>query len=147
MKYGIEVYGSCAANQINRLQVIQSGLLKILLKRDLRGRTNAIHRELNILKVSDIYKMQIYVFVNNCSTPLVPERFNTYFNIRHSTYNLRNIGLEPNFARRNVGFSTVKNIGSRMWNGMDEGLKQKAHQKNFRKHVARFLIDSYREDT
>ena len=46
IKYGIEVYGSCSKEQLHRFQVIQSGLLKILLSVNRRTDTNQLHSNL-----------------------------------------------------------------------------------------------------
>ena len=145
IKYGIEVYGSCSSNQLHRLQVVQSGLLKLLLKKERRTNTNALHSEMKLLKVTDIYKLQLIMFVNNCSQGRLPRHFRSYFNTRISEYNLRNLGLEPAYGRIGIGYFTVKNTGSRLWNEIPEELKHKAKQLNFRKHVAQHLISSYIE--
>ena len=58
INYGIEVYGCCADNQLKRIQVIQSSLLKVILRKERKYSTDQLHSELRRLKVEDIYKMQ-----------------------------------------------------------------------------------------
>ena len=50
--YGIEVYSSCSETHINRLQVIQNKLLKLILKLDRLTATNILHKEINLLEVT-----------------------------------------------------------------------------------------------
>ena len=97
IKYGIEVFGSCSKEQLHRLQVLQSGLLKLLLHVDRRTDTNKLHLDLRILKVEHIYKMQLLMFVNNCRQKRCPTFFNSYFTMRMTRYILSNRSLE-NFS-------------------------------------------------
>ena len=66
IKYGIEIYGNCANKHQDKLQVIQNGLLKLLSNNDRRTSTNLIHTDFRLLKVRDIYKVQVMTFVNKC---------------------------------------------------------------------------------
>ena len=143
IKYGIEVYGSCSKTQLHRLQVIQSGLLKILLRKDRRYDTNQLHSDLRILKIVDMYKMQLLMFTNTClQTKSIPY-FNSYFTQREVPYSLRRHGLDPDYANINVGYFSVKNICSRQWNDFPAELKEKSKQLNFRKHIARHYLSFY----
>ena len=47
----VEVYGSAAKCTLNRLQVIQSKLIKLLAGKRYSDSSTALHRHLNILKV------------------------------------------------------------------------------------------------
>ena len=64
ISYGIEVYGSCSDTSLERLQVIQNKLLKLLLRLDPYTSTNLLHRELNISKVKDLYNTSLLLFVH-----------------------------------------------------------------------------------
>ena len=55
----------------------------------------------------------------------------------------RNRGLEPDYARIDVGFDTVKNKCSRLWNSTPDELKDKGIQKNFKKCVTRYYLSKY----
>ena len=44
MKYGIEVYWNCSAKNINKIQVTQNKLLKLILYKDRRTPTDVIHK-------------------------------------------------------------------------------------------------------
>ena len=147
IKYGIEVYGSCSKTQLHRLQVIQNGLLKILMKKNRRYDTNQLHLDLRILKIKDMYKMQMLIFLSTCQQKKSIPYFNSYFLQRTNPYPIRNRGLQPDFRRSNVGYFSVKNICSREWNNIPIQLKQKSTQLNFRKHIARHYLSFYSQNT
>ena len=66
IKYGIEVFGDFANEYLQKLQVIQNKLLKLLLNFDHRMSTNEIHQQLSLLKVVDIHTVNVLSFVNEC---------------------------------------------------------------------------------
>ena len=56
IKYGLPVYGMTSQENILKLQVLQSKLLKVITNKRIRFSTNKLHNELKILKVEDILK-------------------------------------------------------------------------------------------
>ena len=57
------------------IQTIQNKLMKLLLKLDPKTPTDELHRGMNILKVSDIYKSNVLNFVNEILSGRCPEPF------------------------------------------------------------------------
>ena len=146
IKYGIEVYGSCAAKFLTRLQTIQNGLLKVILRLDRRHSTNKLHRTLRILQVKDIYKVQIIQFANMCLRKKSIPYFNDYINVRAIPYEVRNLTLNADFGRINIGFLSVKNTSSREYDSLPAALKEKGKFLNFKKHLATHFLSFYNED-
>ena len=54
IQYGIKVYSRCSETHINRLQVIQNKLLKLILQLNRLTATNIFHKEINVLTVTHI---------------------------------------------------------------------------------------------
>ena len=90
INYGIEVYGHCADEHLSKLQTLQNKLLKLLLKLDRRTSTNQLHRDLSLLKVSDIHAVSLLCFVNKCRAARCPETFCNYYQVRQTERELRN---------------------------------------------------------
>ena len=143
IKYGIEVYGSCSKEHLHRLQVIQSGLLKMFLRLDRRTDTDLLHKSIRLLRVDDIYRQQLIMFTNNCLLKRLPHTFDNYFEHRISQYDLRDLGLQVSYGRTNYGLSKVKNTAARLWNSLPTELTEKKTQLNFRKHIATYYISKY----
>ena len=53
--YGLELYGS-SEKKIQRVQVLQSGLLKVLFNKNERYSTDSLYTQLKLLTVNDLYK-------------------------------------------------------------------------------------------
>ena len=75
----------------------------------------------------------------------MPQYFFDYFKFREVVYNLRNVELDPQFARINVGVCTVENIGCKCWNILPDPVKAKSKQQNFRKILATHFLKSYND--
>ena len=82
IQYGIEVYRSCSETHINRLQVIQNKLLKLILKLDRLTSTNIHHKEINVLEVTHIGESGVLGFVNKVLCGQCPAIFLSYYEIK-----------------------------------------------------------------
>ena len=61
--YGLDVYGYTFVSIVSKIQTMQNKLFKLILKLDIRTRTNTVRKMLNILKIEDIHE----AFVNFCA--------------------------------------------------------------------------------
>ena len=75
MKYGIEIYGNCSEMSVNEIQSMQNKLLKLLPQLDRLTPTNILHKNLNISKMTDLYKCSILSFVNDMQISKCPTIF------------------------------------------------------------------------
>ena len=93
IKYGTEVYGSCPATNIEKIQTMQNKLMKLLLRLRQMTPTNELHMHLNILKVSDNYKSNILSFVNEILSGRSPDAFMNYLILKkNNQYGMRRKG-------------------------------------------------------
>ena len=125
VKYGIEVYGTDSNKKIRKLQTLQNKLLKVLTKSNYRHSTDKLHKDLEILKVKDLYKSSLHHFVYNCvkGSPINP--FKNYFAHRSDQhdYNLRNNDdLNRRNVSLNIGQSTTQFTGATLWNDLPDNL-------------------------
>ena len=124
ISYGIEVYGSCSDTSLERLQVIQNKLLKLMLRLDPYTSTNMLHSELNILKVKDLYNTSLLLFVHANLQGDCPAAVKNYFVRRNSVYNTRQTGhLEYRRARLDLGTSRVQYHAAELWNLLSDVIK------------------------
>ena len=75
IKYGISVFGTACKNKLSKIQILQNKLLKVLLAKRYRYSTNSLHNELNILKVTDIARLNSLTFVHNFFQDKLPQMF------------------------------------------------------------------------
>ena len=140
ISYGIEVYGNCTVKTLQKIQVLQNKLLKLILRKDSRTPTNDLHQELHLLKVKDIQKMKILCFVNNCLLGSCAPSFNNYFVERDNVYNFRRSHLLAPRTRTELGSLSIKVQGCRLWNGLPESVKAFRYQQNFKKYIVKHIL-------
>ena len=75
IKYGIEIYGNCSERNVNKIHTMQNKLLKLLLQLDRLTPTSVLHKNLNILKINDLYKCSVLLFVNDTQIGKCPKIF------------------------------------------------------------------------
>ena len=143
ISYGIEVYGKCANKLLSRLQVLQSKLLKLILRKNHMTATNELHRNLHLLKVEDIYKSKILCFVNQCLLGRCPPCFNDYYVENNPVYNIRRRALFVPRSRIELGANSTKIQGAKLWNGLSDDIKDHRFKKNFNKHIIKHIISGY----
>ena len=140
IKYGITVYGTACKNQIAKIQTLQNRLLKVLLTRGYRYSTNSLHNELEVLKVTDIAKVNSLTFVYNYFNNKLPNIFDNYFTVFNEVHRINTRGSKNqiiiiNMHNSNNGGSTMKVRGAKLWNNTGAKIKRLKNVKNFRKQV------------
>jgi hypothetical protein len=126
-----------------KIQVLQNKLLKLALKLDRLTPTNIVHKKLRILKVTDIQKLKLVCFVNNCLNGNCPPPFYNYFTWRNLTYNLRDETLHIMRSHTVIGSSASQISAAKLWNSLPDFIKIHRYQLNFKKIVAQHLIEQY----
>ena len=144
ISYGIEVYGHCANEYLCKLQTLQNKLLKLMLKLNPRTSTNQLHRDLSLLKVSDIHAVSVLCFVNNCRAARCPETFCNYLQVRQTHRELRNNDhLDVPWSRTETGISSCCIKGARLWNENFAIVNSYLYKKCFKSKVTKHFIEKY----
>ena len=136
IKYGISVYGLATTNYLNKIQVLQNQLLKVLLNRKYRYPTNRLHNEMGILKVKDIAEQEFCSFVHNYLSSNLPESFSGYFRPFSEVHSIDTRGtnkLQLPKPKKEIGKNTVKFKGSLIWNRQNDTQRNIKNPKIFRK--------------
>ena len=139
ISYGLEAYGTTHAKLLNELQVLQNRILKIIHFKDRKYATNCLHKELDIVKIRDLYRIKILKLMHQVhfSRKSLPAVFQNYFQTNKSFHKYETRGksdykiIKSNKKWRNY---TIQNIGARMWNNLPPNLKSISKQKNFYKN-------------
>ena len=139
IKYGLIVYGFTTKNNIKKLQTLQNQLLKVLTSKDRRHPTNDLHSQLKILKIEDLFFQEKVSFVYNYVNNKLPSSFQNYYSEFSQVHNINTRNKNYNFIiphhRTNIGASTMKIEGAKLWNDLDANIKQKTNMKMFRKII------------
>ena len=144
IQYGIEVYSSCSETHINRLQVIQNKLLKLILKLDRLTATNILHKEINLLKVTHLGESSVLGFVNKVLCGQCPAIFLSYYKIKRNAYDVRTKGqLVTPQTRIQFGDRAVKVKGCLLWNRINKNMLKHRFSKSFKDNLVKYYTSTY----
>ena len=84
--YAIQVWGSASDTELEKILVLQKKATRMMTYKDYypqipgkRHPSDPVFKELNILKVHDVFKMQVVVFIFNCLNFNSPTNFWSWF--------------------------------------------------------------------
>ena len=146
IQYGIELYGHATNNRFSKLQKMQNRVLKILYGLDWDTSTNLIHKNLDLLKLNDIFKLQILQFVHRFDNGLLPTVFNPYFtrNIDIHAHETRQLNkFHVNKAKTSHGQRTIKVVGAKLYNNTPDYITSSKTTSKFRSSLKKFLLTFY----
>ena len=135
IKYGILTYGLTTSSNLNKIQVIQNKLLKVISNQNYRTATNILHNSLGLLKVKDILTQELLTFVHNFNKNKLPAVFKNYFTKFHNLHEIntrnRDKFIVPRFKTA-FGSKVVKYLGAVTWNTLNQDIKIIHNVKSFR---------------
>ena len=142
IKYGICAYGFAKKDNMNKVQILQNKLLKVLLEKEWRTPTIELHNTLDILQVNDLFFQEIATFVYNYFKGNLPDGFTGYFQILNHSYGTRgnlNCLITP-LCNTELGKKTVRYLGSKIWNDLSQEKKEIRSPKEFRKSIKNDIL-------
>ena len=126
--------------------------------------TNPIFRELKLLKIKDIFYLNINKFIHKCINKKAPSNFEDWFSINTYKYttkskvsfdkkkivanttwdklNTNNLYI-PHGRTVTMGLNQIKVSGPRIWNSLPISLKTQASITIFIKNLKEFYLDQY----
>ena len=106
-------------------------------------RLNNTYKNLKILKIEDLMKVNTLVFVKKCLYKECPELFYDYYEYRNHEHFSRDRKLRIPRSRTIFGSKSLKIKGASLWNSFDKEIKQKAKLQCFKKHLTIFYTSKY----
>ena len=145
--YGILNYGRASNYLLSSLQVLQNQYLRSSLHAKQRTPINSLYRQFNVLKVIDIFKLQLAKFMFNYHNNNLPSVFQCYFKNLHQihSYNTRQKSLQNYFLEscsNNFDQTKLKYLGTKIWNQIPSEIKQSS-LPIFVKNYKFLLIKNY----
>ena len=148
--YGIVVWGHTYQSTIDPLIIIQKKVLRLITFSKFDAHSNPIFLQLQILKFPDLVYLYTALFMHDYYTKNLPISFSSYFvqvNKKHC-YNTR-LAVKSSYSlpqiRTNYGKFNIKYSGVKIWNSIDESIKNLSKTK-FKEILSSNILDSY-DDT
>ena len=171
--YAIQVWGSAKESDLKRILKLQKKVVRMMTYKDqfpkLPGRlnpSNPLFLELGILKVHDVFKLQVCKFIFDCLSFNTPRIFWDWFILNYTVHdfntrstcdvnvNVRNIFQIESVTETNIlhtrysklinyGAKLLKVAGPLLWNSLPEGIRNSQSVHQFKFLLKKFLLDDY----
>ena len=161
--YAIEVWGSADATCINKLNVLQKRVVRLITYSDIRRSDFSFppsdplfYRE-NLLKVPDIFRMRMAKFIYNCLNKTNPSNFHSWFTLSSNVHSHRTrsqyIDIENSITSNNLfiplartshyGLKLTKVYGPKLWNKLPPLLRTSNSSEIFINKLKKYMIEIY----
>ena len=149
LKYGILAWGTAANNLLQKVQVVQNRIIRIMEFKSLADcvTMNTLYKSLNILRLKDIFELEIAKFMHSFHHNKIPENFNSYFRTasQQHTHLTRSITNKNYFLKRvntKYGQSSFNFHGVKIWNKIPL-LNKSLSWHSFTKYYSSLLLKQY----
>jgi hypothetical protein len=145
--YGVEVYANCTKSAINKLNVLNNKILRILFKVPFKTNVNDLYSSLNVLPIKLLHELHLLTFVHKCiyGNTFLPEIFHDYFSVNtnvhyHNTRqknNLHFISVQSTIGLKCTAYKAIK-----LWNPLPDDIKNITTLSIFKSKVKTYLLNN-----
>jgi hypothetical protein len=137
--YGILTWGGSADVHLHPLILIQKKIIRIVTRANYLDHTSPLFYRTKILKLSDVYKLQLGVFMYNKS-------INNTLQYPDHTHDTRGRHcVVPSFQRLTQCQRSVSYCGPKLWNTIPMNVRNSANTGIFKKRYKHYLIEQYHQ--
>ena len=137
LNYGILAWGASSATNLNRLLLLQKQALCIINFTEFNAHTDPLFNKGKILKVKDIYRLQLGSLMYQLTCNNLPSAIKSMFTLNsdvHSHFTHQASNFHILYTRTSLAHKTIKHKRPTLWNMLNEQLKASKTIYNF-KHV------------
>lgn len=143
--YGLIVWAGGYKTLLQPLLLLQKKVVRIIAGTHYLAHTASLFKDYSLLTITDLYKLQLAIFMYRYHKGTLPKIFDHYFSLNASLHdhNTRiKFNLHPTLCRTNVRRFTVRLAGPKIWNAIDIGLRNIGSLNAFKNEYKRYLISS-----
>ena len=150
LSYGVSVWGSTYPMYTDPIFILQKRILKIITSNEVTVSSAQLFDSLQILKLSDLFKLQVTSFVYECLNSLAPIYLREYFT---SIQSIHSIGTRQSkkgdlYALRcdttQYGLRSIHYSGVRIWNSLPVKIRKSQSLPNFMKKMKAYIFSFYK---
>jgi hypothetical protein len=134
LTYGITLWGAAYDIHLTKLVIMQKKIIRVIAGANYYAHTEPIFKHLRVLKLTDIYTMQVSKYVLNFLHLLLPSPLSNLFTAsrtihEHSTRHCTTMRLQTLPSRTAVTSQCIAKMGPQIWNRLPSELYiNPAHQ-------------------
>ena len=146
---GVTLWGNTAAKYTDRIQIEQNPIVKIITKKPfIKTKISPLYDKLNLLRLDDIYKLEVLKFMFSFKMKILPNCFKDYFTIPSEIHEyLTRFACDDNWAvnfhcTKSTTQTSIKFTGSKLWSDLPSELKsiRELSVKSFSKKIKTLMM-------
>ena len=144
--YGLEIWGASTSKSLKRIKGIQKKAIRAITKSHFLAHTEPRMKNLNLLSISDQYKLQCLSLTFNMIKGFCPDifEFRKSLNENSVRYRLRSVSTQPeNLRLDNQNKCFFPSRAALYWNELNPEFKKSSTKQEFKGRVRRTLIQEY----
>ncbi len=171
LQYGVHVWGSACPTVLDKILILQKKAVRAMTGNRWYqtygnpgplATSDPLFQELEILKIGDIYKLNVAKFIFSCLSHLNHPKFWTWFKINADDHALKSsttvlqkdyfdVGIVSQsltlhlrrFKTESYGAKMIQVLGPVIWNDLPANIRDSDSIQIFSKHLKLFLVSCY----
>ena len=153
LSYGIALWGGTFDKGLSRVAKLQKKAIRLITGANRMYHTEPRQKKLGLLKLEDLYKLQVNCFTYDCLKGQAPQNFRSLFewkrdcgsaSTRSHADNPYDIRLRNNNVSSGpVGKASFSHVAPIFWNNLPNDLKTCASKAEFKRRVKKHLLEPY----
>ena len=136
LNYNVCCYASTYSTHLNKLFLLQKRVIRIINNASFLAHTDPLFFSNGILKVHDIYKLNVGLYMYDHDTP-------SQFIRSHEYSTRRGSDLLPGYARITLTRNSMSVVGPNIWNSIPDDIKNSPSRNSFKFNYKKHLLSSY----
>ena len=146
LNYGVLAWGNSLKTQMGKLFIVQKRAIRNICNVNYRAHTNVLFYDNHLLKVEDIYFMQLGSFMYDFSSKNLPSALTQMFKTNNEVheYNTRQASsFHISRARTKFTLDTIVCTGPRFWNSLDSNITHAVSISVFKHKLKSYLLSKF----
>ena len=144
LQYATLCWGSASITNLNRLQILQNRALRNIFKAQRFYRLDNLYLNCRILKVKDLYNLEVAKFMHKHHNASLPSCFASFFScsFQRFTRTSTNHNYNTPFYRTSRGQRSIKFYGPQIWNSLPFEFRRFSLYQ-FKKEYKNLILSNY----
>ena len=145
LHYGITAWGKSSHCYLDPLKKLQKRAIRFISSASRFAHTHPIFKRLNLLKLDEIFVLNVMMFMFNFKHYLLPQVFNDMFLLNSSvhSHSTRQQNMYHNLPwRLQIRSKSIRIQGTLIWNKLIQNFDYNCSYATFKFHVRKYLLEN-----